>query len=247
MFTASGEVVQAAEVLYKKPILVERGSFRPVTHVTLDMLDNARAQFVQQPGVQGEEIVELMEMTLKSLSGEDGIDHQDFLHRVDILGALGKTVLISNYGAYFRLATYLFRYTRKNIGLVMGVPSLREIFDEKYYSDLEGGILESFGRLFKNDLRLFVYPFRDPVSGSIITARNLVVEPHLQHLYMYLIENNYIQSIRDYQRDYLPIFSNDVLAKIQSGDASWEKMVPEQVARGIRERRLFGCRGAEIP
>jgi hypothetical protein len=243
MFTADGEVVQAAEVLYKKPILVERGSFRPVTHVTLDMLNNAQAQFVQQPGVKGEEIVVLMEMTLKSLRGEDGIDHQDFLHRVDILGTLGKAVLISNYGAYFRLAGYLFRYTRKNIGIVMGVPSLREIFDEKYYADLEGGILESFGRLFKNELKLYVYPFRDPSSGSIITARNLVVEPHLQHLYAYLIENNYIQPIRSYEPEYLPIFSKDVLEKIQAGDSAWENQVPAQVARAIKERKLFGWKG----
>jgi hypothetical protein len=240
LFTASGEVVHASEVLHKKSILVERGSFRPVTHVTLDMLNNALAQFAQQPGVKGEEIVVLMEMTLKSLHGDDGIDHQDFLHRVDILGTLGKTVLISNYGEYFRLAGYLFRYTRKNIGIVLGVPSLREIFEEKYYTALEGGILESFGRLFKNDLKLYVYPYRNPASGSVITARNIVVEPHLQHLYAYLIENNFIQPIRDYRPEYLPIFSKDVVAKIQSGDASWEAMVPEQVARGIKERALFG-------
>ena len=68
MFTADGEVVQAAEVLYKKPILVERGSFRPVTHLTMDMLDAAHALFIQEPQVPGEEIVVLMEMTLKNLS-----------------------------------------------------------------------------------------------------------------------------------------------------------------------------------
>jgi hypothetical protein len=242
MFTANGEVVQAAEVLYKKPILVERGSFRPVTNVTLDMLDNAQAQFIQEPGVQGEQIVVLMEMTLANLAEQGEINHRDFLDRVDILGALGKTVLISNYGAYFRLAGYLFRYTKKNIGIVMGVPSLREIFDEKYYTDLEGGILESFGRLFKNELKLYVYPLRDPATESIITARNVRVAPHLQHLYAYLIENNYIQPIRDYRPEYLPIFSRDTLAKIKCGDVAWEKMVPPQVSRIIKERKLFGCK-----
>jgi hypothetical protein len=242
MFTANGEVVQAAEVLYKKPILVERGSFRPVTNVTLDMLNNAQAQFIQEPGVQGEQIVVLMEMTLANLAEQGEINHQDFLDRVDILGALGKTVLISNYGAYFRLAGYLFRYTKKNIGIVMGVPSLREIFDEKYYTDLEGGILESFGRLFKNELKLYVYPLRDPATESIITARNVRVAPHLQHLYAYLIENNYIQPIRDYRPEYLPIFSRDTLAKIKCGDVAWEKMVPPQVSRIIKERKLFGCK-----
>src|SRR5688572_11836178 len=240
MFTADGEVVQAAEVLYKKVILVERGSFRPVTNVTLDMLNNAQAQFIQEPGVQGEELVVLMEMTLKNLTDAGEINHRDFLDRVDILGTLGKTVLISNYGAYFRLAGYLFRYTKKNIGIVMGVPSLHEIFDEKYYCDLEGGILESFGRLFKNDLRLYVYPLRDVATGSVITARSMRVAPHLQHLYTYLAENNYIQPIRDYRPEYLPILSRDVLSMIKSGDSRWEPMVPRQVANIIKERKLLG-------
>ena len=240
MFTANGEVVQASEVLYKKAILVERGSFRPATKVTLDMLNCAQAQFIQEPSVQGEEVVVLLEMTLKNLIDDGEIDHLDFLDRVDILGTLGKTVLISNYGEYHRLAAFLFRHTTKMIGIAMGVPSLREIFDPKYYSDLEGGILESFGRLFKNDLKLYVYPLRDAGTGSIITAGNLRVAPNLRHLYSYLVENLFIQNLRDYNPDYLPIFSRETLSKIKSGDSSWESTVPPQVAAIIKERRLLG-------
>lgn len=241
MFTADGEVVQAAEVLYKKPILVERGRFRPVTKVTIDMLNCAQAQFVQEPQAQGEEIVVLMEMTLRNLTGDGGvIDHKDFLDRVDLLGSLGKTVLISNYARYFRLASYLSRSTKKMIGIAMGVPSLRELFEEKYYTDLEGGILESFGRLFKNDLRLYIYPYQDPATGSIITAGNLRVAPHLRHLYSHLLENHLVQSIQDYNDAFLPIYSNEVLANIQAGDSAWEIMVPPQVAHIIKERQLFG-------
>ena len=240
LFTADGEVVQASEVLYKKPILVERGSFRPVTKVTLDMLECARAQFVQEPQVQRESIVTLMEMNLKNLTAEGGIDYKDFLDRADLLNSLGKTVLISNYGEFHRLASYLFRYTKKMIGLVMGVPTLKELFDEKYYTDLEGGILESFGRLFKNALKVYVYPCKDTTTGSLITADNLVVAPHLRHLYSYLLENLNIQSLRGFNEEYLPIFSRDVLKKIQNRDATWESMVPRQVAALIKERKLFG-------
>ena len=243
MFTADGEVVQAAEVLFKKPILVERGSFRPVTKVTIDMLNCAQAQFVQEPQAQGEEIIVLMEMTLRNLTGDGGvIDHKDFLDRVDLLGSLGKTVLISNYARYFRLSSYLSRYTKKMIGIAMGVPSLREIFEEKYYTDLEGGILEAVGRLFKNDLRLYVYPAQDPATGSIITAGNLRVAPHLRHLHSYLLENHFIQSIQDYNEAFLPIFSREVLEKIRAGDSAWEIMVPPQVAHIIKQRTLFGYR-----
>jgi hypothetical protein len=240
MFTASGEVVQPADALYKKTILIERGSFRPATNVSVDMLRCAQAQFIQEPRVQGEQIVTIMEMTLKNLIDGDKIDHQDFIERADILGALGKTVLISNFAEYHRLAAYLFRHTKKMIGIVMGVPTLRELFDEKYYADLEGGILESFGRLFKNDLKMYAYPLRDQATGSLITAGNLRVAPHLRHLYAYLVENRLIESVRDYDEGCLSIFSRDVLKRLRSGDASWESMVPPLVAQMIKRRKLLG-------
>jgi hypothetical protein len=240
MFTAAGEVVQPAEALYKKCILIERGSFRPATNVSLDMLRCAQAQFIQEPRVQGEPVINLMEMTLKNLTDGDKIDHQDFLDRADILGALGMTVLISNYGEYHKLASYLFRQTKKMIGIVMGVPTLREIFEEKYYADLEGGILESFGRLFKNDLKFYAYPLSDKATGSLITAGNLRVAPHLRHLYAYLVENRLIESIRDYDEKCLTVFSRDVLKRLREGDASWESTVPPEVAQIIKKRKLLG-------
>jgi hypothetical protein len=247
MFTADGEVVQAAEVLYKKPILVERGSFRPVTNLTMDLLEAAHAVFIQEPKVAGKEIVVLMEMTLKNLSAAGEIDHIDFLDRVDTLGALGRTVLISNYGEFHRLAGYLFRYTKEMIGIAMGIPTLRDVFEEKYYADLDGGILESFGRLFKNDLKAYVYPWRDPATNTVITAGNLRVAPNLRHLYAYLYENQLIYGLREIHQEYLHIMSKDVLGKIHAGDPSWEALVPEEVARVIRERRLFGWHPAEEP
>ena len=240
MFTANGEVVQPADALYKKSILIERGSFRPVTNVTLDMLRCAQAQFIQEPRMQGEELITIMEMTLKNLTDGDRIDHRDFIERADILGALGKTVLISNYAEYHRLASYLFRHTKKMIGIVMGVPTLRELFEEKYYADLEGGILESFGRLFKNELKMYAYPLYDTATGSLITAGNLRVAPHLRHLYAYLVENRLIESIRDYDARCLPILSRDVLKRIRSGDSLWETMVPPVVAQIIKKRKLLG-------
>ena len=246
IFTANGEVVQAAELLYKKPILVERGSFRPATHVTIDMLNCAQAQFVQEPGVAGDEIVVLMEMTLKNLEDQGEINHQDFLDRVDILGTLGKTVLISNYLEFHRLAAYLHRYTKRMVGLAMGVPTLREIFDEKYYTDLEGGILESFGRLFKNELKVYAYPLRDSATGSIITSGNLRVAPNLRHLYAYLNENHFIQGMKDVDESHLSIFSRTVLKQLKAGDPAWEAAVPPQVAKIIKERRLLGYPGAPL-
>ena len=241
MFTADGEVVQASEMLYKKHILVERGSFRPVTNLTLDMLHCAQRQFVEETGVKPEDVLVLMEMTLKSLTEEGKINHQDFIDRVDILGTLGKTVLISNYFEFHRLAAYLFHWTKERIAIALGVPTLREVCDEKYYTDLEGGILESFGRLFKNDLKLYIYPLKEPSTGELVTADNLHIAPHLQHLYDYLLENHFIEPLRGINESCLPIFAPEVLTKIKSGDPSWETMVPPEVAKIIKERKHLGC------
>ncbi len=242
MFTADGESVQPAEVFYKKAILVERGSFRPVTFATNDMLNGARRVFLDQCRYSEEDLVVLMEMTLENLLSEGQLNHADFLARVDILGALGRTVLISKFGEYYRLAAYLARYTNRMIGLVMGVPSLMEIFDEKYYLNLEGGILEALGRMFKTGLKLYVYPMVDEQTGKLLTAKQLDVAPNLKSLFQYLMDNEYIQEITKYNPEFLRIYPPDALQKIQSGDAGWEKMVPPEVVKIIKTREFFGYR-----
>jgi len=241
MFHPGGEVVQAADVLYKKCILLERGSFRPVTRVTVDMLRCAREQFARDPRVEGQPVVEIMEMTLKNLLEHGRIDHADFLDRVDLLGSLGKTVLISNYAEHHRMASYLRTYTKQMIGIVLGVPTLREIFDEKYYADLDGGILESFGRLFKNDLKLYVYP-QLGADGSVQSADKLEgeVAPHLRNLYRHLLDNDLFEALANYDPGCLPIQSRDVLERIRCCDPAWEAMVPPEVAALIKSRDLFG-------
>jgi len=244
MFTADGEMVQPSEILHKKAILIERGSFRPVTYATNDMLEGARGQFLKESGCSEEDTVVLMEMTLENLFSEGQLNHADFLARVDILGALGRTVLISKFGEYYRLAGYLSRYTNRMIGLVMGVPSLIEILDEKYYLNLEGGILEALGRMFKHGLKLYVYPMIDETTGAILSATKVHVAPNLRALFQYLIDNCYIEEITDYRKDFLRIYPATVLAKLKAGDKSWEEMVPPEVAQIIKEREFFGYRAA---
>src|SRR5262245_34798741 len=242
MFKADGETVQPAEVFYKRAILVERGSFRPVTYATNDMLDGARRIFLKHCGCSEEEMVVLMEMTLENLRADGKVDHADFLARVDILRALGRTVVISKFGEYYRLAGYLFRYTNRAIGLVMGVPSLIEILNEKYYANLEGGILEALGRMFKGGLKLYVYPMVYSATGNIVTATEVNVAPNLRSLFQYLIDNQYVQEITDYHPEYLRIQPPDVLSKLRSGDNRWEQMVPPEVAQVIKNREFFGYR-----
>ncbi|MBZ5498326.1 MAG: TonB-dependent receptor [Acidobacteriia bacterium] len=239
MFDAQGEVVQPHEVLFEKPILVERGSFRPVTRPGLDLLERAAARFAAE---LSERPVVVMEMSLRNLLSGDRIDHGDFLARVDILGALGKTVIISNFPYYYRLSAYLRFYTSKRIVFALGIPNLQRLFDEKYYTELPGGILESFGRLFMSGVKLYVYPTRNCQTGTLVTAETLAVAPNLRHLYAHLIDNKLIESIRDISEKDLHILPKEVLAMIQTGDPAWESMVPQPAIKLIKERGVFGYR-----
>jgi hypothetical protein len=259
MFGRQGDVLQPSEVLHKKAILVERGSFRPVTHVNVDMINCATAQFVQEPQLQDKEAIILMEITMKNLLAGGALDAEDFLSRVDLLTDIGFTVLISNYSEYYRLTSYFRRYTKEMIGVAMGINNLLEIFNEKYYENLEGGILEAFGRLFRNAVKFYVYPMSQEAyeryridagasgktphslaSSVLISAKNVRIAEHLESLYAHLVENRYVDSIVGFNPGVLNIFSRDVLKMIREGDPAWEALVPLSVAQSVKNKKLFG-------
>ena len=240
MFGPSGEVLQPSEVLRKKPVLVERGSFRPVTKVNIDMIDCALRQFSEDLGVAPHQTLELMEINLRQLQVDGKLDLADFLARADLLGAAGKTVLISDYFEYYRLAGYLARYTTEPIAVTMGVTSLLDLFKEEYYSTLEGGILEAFGKLFTRNMRIYVYPHRDPATGVLQTAETVEVPDAQRKIFEHLTERGMIQPIRGFDEGVLHIFSRDVLRRIKDGDLTWETMVTPEIAGVIKAHRLFG-------
>lgn len=239
MFEPSGEVLQPSEVLRKRSILVERGSFRPVTKVNIDMIRCARERFNAEPEVQ--KPVELMEITMRNLLSTGKIDLTDFLARADVLAAVGKTVLISDYFEYYRLAAYLTRYTTGPIAVTMGISSLLDLFQEQYYAGLEGGILEAFGKLFTKDMRIYVYPMREQ-NGQLITVDNVDIPAGLRNLFRHLVERGRVIQLENFDSGVLHIYSRDVLRRIKDEDASWEDMVPAEVAGLIKQRRFFGYR-----
>jgi hypothetical protein len=247
MFGPDRQVLQPSEILYKKAILVERGSFRPVTHVNLDMMHAALEKFSAHPSVAGKTVLPLMEITMRNLlAGGAEVDRRDFLARADLLAASGFTVLISDYFEYYRLAAYISWRTKEHVGIVMGAASLIELFDEKYYTALPGGILESFGRLFKNELKVFVYPLRPNESDELKTVENLEVAPELRKLYGYLADRGSFVQLDNFKPEYLSIFSRDVLKRIAAHDDSWEAMVPPEVAELIKKRGFFGYSKSRI-
>ena len=250
LFGPDGKNLQPSEVLHKKHIVVVRGRFRPVINVHLDMLQTGVKQFMQEPDVDKDNIVVITELTLQALKernadADSEIDEQDFLDRVDILCALGQTVLISNFHEYYKLVAYLSKITKLKMGVVMGYPNLEYIFAEEHYHELQGGILESFATLFSRNVKLFIYPTLR--NGVIYNCLRFNPPAHLVDLYRYLIANNKIEDIRHYEERNLQIQTDKVLQLIKQGAEGWEEYVPAEVAAMIKQRCLFGFNCATEP
>jgi hypothetical protein len=239
MFGPDGNNLLPAAVLYKKNILALRGSFRPVTKVNMDMFQKSYDIFIREQTVEEENTIVMFEITLSNLRASGEIDEQDFMDRAELLCSLGHTVLISKFQEYYKLVEYLGNFTKAKIGLTMGVNNLVEIFDEKYYRHLSGGILEAFGKLFFKDLKVYLYPMKNPETGQLMTSNNIKVHPRMKELYKFFKYNGKVMDIIDYDTEIMDIFSRDVLKKITSGEKGWEEMLPEGVADIIKKKKLF--------
>jgi len=242
MFQPDGDVVQPSEVLRKKAILVERGRFNPVTCLHTDMLACATRRFQEEDRVQGKETVVLMELSLNNLLGDAHYNSpQDIIDRVELLSHLGHTVLISNLSHNHRLAAYLRRYTQEMVGIAMGALTFFELMKDNHYSSLQGGILEALGRLFRYQLKLYVYPaFSKGPKRELVTGNNIEVMPHLQMLFAHMLHNHLVESLEGFREECLEAFPDDVLSRLQANEPSWEVMVPEGTAQRIKELGLFG-------
>ena len=244
IFNSEGNNMLPADILYKKNIFAVRGSFRPVTLVNTDMFEKGLSMFMQDFNCSFEETVVLFEITISNLRASGDIDERDFLNRVDVLAKLGYTVMISNFSEYYRLIDYFATYTNGQIGIAMGVNNLLDVFDENYYKNLSGGILEAFGKFFRQGMRVYLYPYKDPETHESLTSNNLKVHDNLKELYKYFKLNKRIVDITDGNPAYSEIYSREILNKIANHESGWEKMIPEGVAEMIKERGMFGYKEA---
>ena len=217
MFGPDGNNLHPSEVLYKKNILALRGSFRPVTKVNMDMLNRGYEAFIKEQSVEEDNVLQLFEITLSNLKAEGDIDEEDFLDRADLLCSLGQTVLISNYKMYYKMIEYFSRFTKARMGLIIGVNSMIDVFNEKYYRHLNGGILEAFGILFTRDLKMYIYPYQGEKGGEVLTSDNIPINHRLQPLYHYLKKNGRLKDLLGYDPGVLNIFSKEVLQMIREG------------------------------
>ncbi len=242
MFAPDGGVAVPANVLYKKHILTIRGSFRPVTNLNVDMIEQAKKSFSRLHNVDIKKTIAIAEITLNDTKGNDNnVPEADMVERIRLLNLLGYTVMVSDYTRYFSLRAYFRQYTKLQIGIVVGMINLKQIFDEDFYRGVEGGILEGFGKLFPDHTRLFVYPELNS-EGEISEFTDVKVPEHLRFLYRHLLENGFISGIECSDKALFKIFSRNILKQIPKGRGSWENYLPEEAVNEIVNHKFFGFR-----
>lgn len=242
LFSSDGSVLQASEALYKKNALILRGRFRPITKVNIDMLKKGLNHFLNDPEVKKEKTIVISELTTNALNASGEINEADFLDRVDLLCSQGENVMISNFREFYKLSEFLSSKNKtKKIGIIVGVYALERIFDETYYENLSGGILESFGSLFNKNVKLYVYPAQELEGDKIYNLSNFKerLPKKLYKLFDYLMENDRLEEIKRVNKKLLPVFSDNILKMIQTGEEGWEEFVPSKVASLIKENCLF--------
>jgi len=240
MFGPDGNNLLPAQVLYKKNILTLRGSFRPVTKVNMDMFEKTKKLFLEEKTVEKDKTEVIFEITLTNLRAEGEINERDFLDRAELLCSLGQNVMITNFQEYYKLVEYFSEFTKKRMALAMGVYNLIQIFDEKYYRHLSGGILEAFGKLFFKDLKVYLYPLKNHETGEYITSENLKVHPRMKELYKFFKYNGKMLDVKDFDPEIMDILSRTVFEMIANGEEGWEEMLPKGISEIIKEHRLFG-------
>ena len=224
-----------------------RGSFRPVTYTMVDMFRTSYRIFKRDEDYEKESTISLCEMTLSNLLQEGELDERDFLDRVDVLNGMGMNVMVSNFREYYKLVEYFSRFKIKKLRVVIGIPTLMNFFEKKYYTHLRGGILEAMGKFFIDNMKLYVYPtissvtIDDPTKGEeLITSSNLILSDDIHDLYNYLVKNRMILDITEVKKEWLWINSQIVVSMIKNGTPGWEEMVPKYIAQEIKEKKLFG-------
>ena len=218
-----------------------RGRFRPVTKVHIEMIHNGLSHFLKEEEVDEDNVCVVFELTLKDLTADGKILDKDFVDRAELLGSLGYTVMISNYLKHYKMVDYLASIAKeKKMGVILGIYNLHSIFDERYYDNLPGGLLEAFGKGFGHNIKMFVYPAIDVETGDLYSLENLRIPNKLNGLLQYMKDNDKLEAIEEYDPKLLSIMSDDVLSKIKANASNWEEDVPDQVVKAIKFYELFG-------
>ena len=231
-----------SDIFYKKHVLVLRGSFRPITDVAIDMMKTGFELFKKDSNCCRVDSLLFCEITIDNLMKEGNFDEKDFLDRVDLINGLGINVILSDLKQHHEFVSYFDKFKIYTQGIVIGSSTYKELFNEKYYDSLSGGTLQGFGRLFRRNVKMYVYPTIQDDNDKLLTTNNLNLDEKVNNIHEYIVSVGKVIDIKNYRKDKLHVFSHTVLDYIQAGNDEWEEMVPKFVAKTIKAKKMFGLK-----
>lgn len=240
MFGSTGESIHASEFLYRKPLMVVRGNYRPPTVVSMDVFNQGAKRFTSDHSIHPDDLKIMAEVTLQNLTREGDIDEYDFIARADTLCRLGYDTIISNCADHQTLVNYLSDYKISHLALVVGARELQSIINDHTNKSSGENLLVTFGRLFSDNIVVYVYPAYNNEKSILLTSKNLPVHPMIKFLYKHLIDQRYIRDIPEYKAEILDIFPQEVLDDIRHDRPEWQEKVPAGIVELIKKKKYFG-------
>lgn len=227
-----GQLQNPADALWDKNILIQRGFFKPVTKTHLDISKRGVTHFCTEFSVKPSEVKTVFEFTLNNRLKNTEIKTDEALTRIKMIQALGLPVLVSKFTLFYKLKEFLRLTTKKPISIVIGATHLEKLFDESFYFDLSGGILEGMGKLLSDQTRLYIYPHK--TKDICLLSKSFFPKPNVSHIYKHFIENKLIQDIAGCDEISEFIHSDDILKMIERNDFNWKKYVPEAIHNMVK-------------
>ena len=224
---SEGKVQNASDALWGKDILVQRAFYNPVTNTHLDVMDKGTKHFSKEFGTKASEVVNIFEFTMNNRLKNTKISVEEALKKVKMISSLKKPVLVSSFSLFYKLKEHLRLMSDRPLGIVIGATHLEKLFDEKFYFDLPGGILEGMGKLVDDKTRLYIYPHK--TEQMCLQVKSFFPKPAIKNIYAHLIENKFIQDIAGCDEIQEFVHSDDILKLVKKKDNRWKKLVPESV------------------
>ncbi|PTN09252.1 TonB-dependent receptor [Mangrovibacterium marinum] len=239
MFDTDGNVQQPGDMLYKKNVLLMRGYFRPVNKLVIEFLEESLQVFMRDEDYRPDNTIAFCEISLNNLMHDRKVDETDFLQRVDLLNMVGQSVMVSNFSRYFELVNYFGQFKMIKLRIIMGMPTFDMILDGSLYSDLRGGLLESVGKLFHENVKLYLFPFIDTKSGEVVYPDDDHFSGSNKLLWQYLNETKKILILKIQSVDLIKQTSEHLRELIRNGDERLANFLPASVYEQIKEQELF--------
>jgi hypothetical protein len=214
LFDSNETPLPPTEFFHKKPILLERGSFRALHHVLPNLTSTCKKRLREIEGADDKEPAYVLEMTLNNILRAKQSDDDEVLTVVSQLCQHSNNVLVSNYSEFFHLTQYLRRFSHSPIGFIVSAALLPLLLEDDRYALLKGGVLEASARLFQQQVHLLVYPVESALFSSYLTmikfdlsqlsfpatgmvkASNLSMNNVSDHLHRYLVESGIVIDVQ---------------------------------------------------